>query len=99
MAAQRLSALQRRILAWLLAHEQRYQGTMAASYTALVQALGRGSLILREAMLVRADRVLLKVKALPAQMALVRLGQIAPPELLVLLRERVGDVQTEIFSV
>jgi DNA-binding MarR family transcriptional regulator len=39
MAAQRLSALQRRILAWLHAHEQRYQGTMAASYTALVQAL------------------------------------------------------------
>lgn len=36
---ERISALQRRILAWLWAHEQRYQGTMAASYTELVHAL------------------------------------------------------------
>jgi DNA-binding MarR family transcriptional regulator len=39
MAPERVSALQRRILAWLAAEEQRYQGTMAASYPALVQAL------------------------------------------------------------
>jgi hypothetical protein len=32
MAAERLSRLQRRILAWLLAEEQRTRGTMAASH-------------------------------------------------------------------
>lgn len=40
MAATRLSALQRRLLAWLLAHDQRFRGTMAASHQDLVQALG-----------------------------------------------------------
>jgi DNA-binding MarR family transcriptional regulator len=40
MAAARLSQLQRRILAWLLAEEQRTRGTMAASHQGLVQALG-----------------------------------------------------------
>jgi DNA-binding MarR family transcriptional regulator len=39
MAAQRLSRLQRRILAWLQGHEQRYQGTMAASHQELARAL------------------------------------------------------------
>jgi DNA-binding MarR family transcriptional regulator len=39
MTAQRLSALQRRILAWLWAEERRTRGTMAASHQALVQAL------------------------------------------------------------
>jgi DNA-binding MarR family transcriptional regulator len=39
MAPERLSRLQRRILAWLLAEHQRLRGTMAASHQALVQAL------------------------------------------------------------
>jgi len=39
MAAERLSRLQRRILAWLVAEDQRLRGTMAASYDALVRAL------------------------------------------------------------
>ena len=39
MAEQRLSRLQRRILAWLLAEAQRTRGTMAASHQELVQAL------------------------------------------------------------
>lgn len=39
MAAERLSALQRRILAWLQAHEQRTRGTLSASYPQLMQAL------------------------------------------------------------
>jgi DNA-binding MarR family transcriptional regulator len=40
MAPERLSRLQRRILAWLWAEEQRTRGTTAASYPELVQALG-----------------------------------------------------------
>jgi DNA-binding MarR family transcriptional regulator len=39
MAPERLSRLQRRILAWLLAEDQRLRGTMAASHQDLVQAL------------------------------------------------------------
>jgi DNA-binding MarR family transcriptional regulator len=39
MAAERLSRLQRRILAWLAAEDQRTRGTMAASHQDLVQAL------------------------------------------------------------
>jgi DNA-binding MarR family transcriptional regulator len=39
MAAHRLSRLQRRILAWLLAEEQRTRGTMAADHRDLVRAL------------------------------------------------------------
>jgi DNA-binding MarR family transcriptional regulator len=38
-AARRLSRLQRRIMAWLAAEEQRTRGTMAASHEDLVQAL------------------------------------------------------------
>jgi DNA-binding MarR family transcriptional regulator len=40
MAAIHLSRLQRRILAWLWAHDQRFQGTLSASHQELVQALG-----------------------------------------------------------
>jgi DNA-binding MarR family transcriptional regulator len=40
MAPARLSHLQRRILAWLAAEEQRTRGTMAASHQDLVRALG-----------------------------------------------------------
>jgi DNA-binding MarR family transcriptional regulator len=39
MADQRLSRLQRRILAWLAAEDQRTRGTMAASHQDLVRAL------------------------------------------------------------
>ena len=39
MAAERLSRLQRRILTWLAAEEQRTRGTMSASHEDLVQAL------------------------------------------------------------
>ena len=39
MAPARLSRLQRRILAWLLADEQRTRGTMSADHQDLVQAL------------------------------------------------------------
>jgi DNA-binding MarR family transcriptional regulator len=39
MARERLSRLQRRILAWLLAEEQRTRGTMAADHQDLVRAL------------------------------------------------------------
>jgi DNA-binding MarR family transcriptional regulator len=39
MAAHRLSLLQRRILAWLVAQEQRFKGTMAASHQDLVRTL------------------------------------------------------------
>ena len=39
MAAERLSHLQRRILAWLAAAEQRTRGTMSASHEDLVHAL------------------------------------------------------------
>jgi DNA-binding MarR family transcriptional regulator len=39
MASERLSRLQRRILAWLAAEDQRLRGTMAASHEELVQAL------------------------------------------------------------
>jgi hypothetical protein len=38
-AAERLSPLQRHILAWLMAEDQRLRGTMAADHQALVQAL------------------------------------------------------------
>jgi len=40
MASERLSRLQRRILAWLLAEAQRTRGTMAADHRDLVRALG-----------------------------------------------------------
>ena len=40
MAHERLSRLQRRILAWLAQEEQRTRGTMAASHQDLVHALG-----------------------------------------------------------
>ena len=39
MAEPRLSRLQRRILAWLLAEDQRTRGMMAAEHQALVHAL------------------------------------------------------------
>jgi DNA-binding MarR family transcriptional regulator len=39
MALERISYLQRRILAWLAAEEQRTRGTMAASQADLVRAL------------------------------------------------------------
>jgi DNA-binding MarR family transcriptional regulator len=39
MAEPRLSRLQRRILAWLMAEDQRLRGTMATSHADLVQAL------------------------------------------------------------
>jgi DNA-binding MarR family transcriptional regulator len=39
MAPERLSRLQRRILAWLVAEEQRTRGTMSASHEDLVHAL------------------------------------------------------------
>jgi DNA-binding transcriptional regulator GbsR (MarR family) len=39
MAPERLSHLQRRILTWLQAYEQRYKGSMSASYAELMQAL------------------------------------------------------------
>jgi DNA-binding MarR family transcriptional regulator len=39
MAAERLSALQRRILAWLWQEEQHTKGMMAVSYADVVQAL------------------------------------------------------------
>ena len=46
MTHERLSRLQRRILAWLVAEDQRLRGTMAASHQDLVRALGadRGTL-------------------------------------------------------
>jgi DNA-binding MarR family transcriptional regulator len=40
MAPERLSRLQRRILAWLAQEEQRTRGTMAASHPDLGHALG-----------------------------------------------------------
>ena len=40
MAAIHLSCLPRRLLAWLWAHEERFQGTRSASHQDLVQALG-----------------------------------------------------------
>ena len=40
MTAERLSALQRRILAWLWQEEQRTKGMMAARYADVVQGLG-----------------------------------------------------------
>jgi hypothetical protein len=39
MAPERLSRLQRRILAWLVAEDQRLRGTMAAEHQDLVRAL------------------------------------------------------------
>jgi len=39
MSRERLSRLQRRILTWLVAEDQRLRGTMAASHEDLVQAL------------------------------------------------------------
>jgi hypothetical protein len=39
MARERLSRLQRRLLAWLVAEEQRTRGTMRASHEDLVQAM------------------------------------------------------------
>jgi DNA-binding MarR family transcriptional regulator len=39
MAAERLSRLQRHILAWLVAEDRRLRGTMAAGHQALVRAL------------------------------------------------------------
>jgi DNA-binding MarR family transcriptional regulator len=39
MAPERVSRLQRQILAWLVAEDQRTRGTMAASHQDLVQAL------------------------------------------------------------
>jgi DNA-binding MarR family transcriptional regulator len=42
MARERLSRLQRHILAWLVAEDQRTRGTMAASHEDLAQALVAG---------------------------------------------------------
>jgi DNA-binding MarR family transcriptional regulator len=39
MARERLSRLQRRMLAWLVAEDRRLRGTMAASHEDLVRAL------------------------------------------------------------
>jgi len=39
MAAQRLSALQKAVLRWLLAEDERLRGTMAASHADLVRAM------------------------------------------------------------
>jgi DNA-binding MarR family transcriptional regulator len=39
MASERLSQLQRRILAWLVAEDQHLRGTMASSHVDLVRAL------------------------------------------------------------
>jgi DNA-binding MarR family transcriptional regulator len=39
MAAERLSRLQRRLLTWLLAEDQRTRGTMSADHQDLVRAL------------------------------------------------------------
>jgi DNA-binding MarR family transcriptional regulator len=39
MAPERLSRLQRRILAWLQAHEQQFKGTMSASHQNLARAM------------------------------------------------------------
>jgi DNA-binding MarR family transcriptional regulator len=39
MTSERLSRLQRRILAWLVAHEQRFNGTLAASHQDLARTL------------------------------------------------------------
>jgi len=39
VAPERLSRLQRRILTWLMAEDQRLRGTMAASHEDLVRAL------------------------------------------------------------
>jgi len=39
MAPPRLSALQKAVLRWLLAEDQRLRGTMAASHQALVHAM------------------------------------------------------------
>ena len=39
MAPERVSALQRRILAWLQAHEQRYKGSLSASHQDLARAM------------------------------------------------------------
>jgi hypothetical protein len=47
MAHERLSRLQRRILAWLVAEDQRLRGTMAAEHQALVRALAEELEILR----------------------------------------------------
>ena len=40
MAPTRLSRLQRLILVWIVAEDQRTRGTMAADHRALVQAMG-----------------------------------------------------------
>ena len=47
MTAHRLSRLQRRILAWLLAEECRTKGTMAADHRDLARALAREKAKLR----------------------------------------------------
>jgi hypothetical protein len=39
MTAERLSRLQHRILGWLVAEDQRLQGTMVAEHQSLVRAL------------------------------------------------------------
>jgi hypothetical protein len=44
MAPERLSRLQRRILAWLVAEDARLWGTMAAEHQALVRALASPAL-------------------------------------------------------
>jgi DNA-binding MarR family transcriptional regulator len=65
MAAERLSSLQRRILAWLWAEHQRTRGTMAASHQDLVQALAHDKGNLSHSLRNLAAKGLIKVSRTP----------------------------------
>jgi DNA-binding transcriptional ArsR family regulator len=79
MAAHRLSLLQRRILAWLVAEDQRTRGTMAASHPDLVRAMGTDKSNLSRSLMRLENQGLITIARTPGgkaeAVALTRRGQ------------------------
>jgi hypothetical protein len=79
MAPERLSQLQRRILAWLWAEAQRTRGTMAASHADLVRALAHDKGNVSRSLMRLEDRGLITIPRTPGRkaeaVALSRHGQ------------------------
>jgi hypothetical protein len=69
MAHARLSRLQRRILAWLAAEEQRTRGTMAASHQDLVRALAADKGNVSRSLMRLEDRGLITIARTPGRKA------------------------------
>jgi DNA-binding MarR family transcriptional regulator len=69
MAHERLSRLQRRILTWLVAEDQRLRGTMAASHQDLVRALAADKGNVSRSLMRLEDRGLITIARTPGRKA------------------------------